>query len=177
VPVELGLKVCVAEDPHGFILHRHVMEKTTDEQVAVQMAEDAKRRFPGLDAMSYDKGFHSPANQEALKKHLRQVVLPRKGRLSAESQRTESEAEFVRLRRRHSAVESAINGLESGGLGRCPGHGIDGFKRCVALAAVARNLRRLGAVLRELEQEKARRKRGPYKKAAWGRPALDSDSP
>jgi IS5 family transposase len=166
VPVELGLKVCVVEDQHGFILHHHVMEKTTDEQIAVQMAEDTRRRFPGLDAMSYDKGFHSPANQEALKKHLRLVVLPRKGRLSAESQRLESEAEFVRLRRRHSGVESAIHGLESGGLDRCPDHGIDGFKRYVALAVVARNLHRLGAVLREQEREKARRRRGPYQKAA-----------
>lgn len=166
VPVELGLKVCVAEDQHGFILHHHVMEKTTDEQVAVKMAEETKQRFPGLDAMSFDKGFHSPSNQEALKQHLSRVVLPRKGRLSAEARQAESEPGFVRLRRRHSAVESAIHGLESGGLGRCPDSGIDGFKRYVALGVVARNLHRLGAVLREQEQEKARRKRGPYKKAA-----------
>ncbi len=166
VPVELGLKVCVVEDQHCFILHHHVMEKTTDDQIAVKMAEETKQRFPGLDAMSYDKGFHSPANQEALKKHLNRVVLPRKGRPSAEAKQTESEPGFVRLRHRHSAVESAINGLESGGLDRCPDHGIDGFKRYVALAVVARNLHRLGAVLREQEQEKVRRKRGPYKKAA-----------
>jgi len=31
---------------------------------------------------------------------------------------------------------------------------------------VARNLHRLGAVLRDQEREKARRKRGPYQKAA-----------
>jgi hypothetical protein len=166
VPVELGLKVCVVEDQHGFILHHHVMEKATDEQVAVNMAEEAKQRFPALDARSFDKGFHSKANQEELKKHLRQVVLPRKGRLSAEAGQAESEPEFARLRRRHSAVESAINGLESGGLDRCPDSGIDGFKRYVALAVVARNLHRLGAVLRDQEQENARRKRGPYQKAA-----------
>jgi hypothetical protein len=166
VPVELGLKVCVVEDQHGFILHHHVMEKTTDEAVAVKMAEDAKQRFPALDAMSYDKGFHSKANQEELKKHLGRVVLPRKGRLSAQARQAESEAEFVRLRRRHSAVESAIHGLESGGLDRCPDSGVDGFKRYVALGVLARNLHRLGAVLRGQEQEKARRKRGPYQKAA-----------
>jgi len=166
VPVELGLKVCVVEDQHGFILHHCVMEKTTDEQVAVRMAEEARQRFPGLEAMSFDKGFHSPSNQEALKQHLGRVVLPRKGRLSAESQRIESEPGFVRLRRKHSAVESAISGLESGGLDRCPDHGIDGFKRYVALGVLARNLHRLGALLRGQEQEKARRKRGPYRKAA-----------
>jgi IS5 family transposase len=166
VPVELGLKVCVVEDQHGFILHHHVMEKTTDEQAAVKMAEETKRRFQNLDSMSYDKGFHSPSNQEELKKHLGRVVLPRKGRLSAQGRQAESEPEFTRLRRRHSAVESAINGLESGGLDRCPDSGIDGFKRYVALGVLARNLHRLGALLRGQEQEKARRKRGPYRKAA-----------
>lgn len=166
VPVELGVKVCVIEDQHGFILHHHVMEKTTDEQVAVKMAEETQQRFPALDAMSFDKGFHSPSNQEELKKYLGQVVLPRKGRLSAESQKIESEPAFVRLRRQHSAVESAINGLESGGLDQCPDHGIDGFKRYVGLAVLARNLHRLGAVLRRQERETARRKRGPYQKAA-----------
>ena len=47
-----------------------------------------------------------------------------------------------------------------------PDHGIDGFKRYVALAIVARNIQRLGAVLREQEQQAADRRRGPYKKAA-----------
>ena len=30
VPVELGLRVCVVEDQHRFILHHQVMEKATD---------------------------------------------------------------------------------------------------------------------------------------------------
>jgi hypothetical protein len=44
---------------------------------------------------------------------------------------------------------------------RCPDHGIDGFKRYVALAVVAPNLHRLGAFLlaRETEQDKRMRKR------------------
>ena len=63
-------------------------------------------------------------------------------------------------------MESAINALEAHGLDRCPDHGIDGFKRYVALAVVARNLQRLGAVLRRQDEEAEKRKRGPYKKAA-----------
>ena len=47
-------------------------------------------------------------------------------------------------------------------LDRCPDHGIGGFKRYVALAVLARNVQRLGAVLKE----KDARRRGPYKKAA-----------
>ena len=166
VPVELGLRVCVAEDQHGFILHHHVMEKTTDDQVAVPVTEQTKQRFPSLDSISFDKGFHSPANQSALKDIVGLAVLPRKGKLSEAAKAIESEPEFVRLRRQHSAVESAINALESHGLDRCPDHGIGGFKRYVALAVVARNVQRLGAVLRGQEAEAAKRKRGPYKKAA-----------
>ena len=139
------------------------MEKATDDQVAVPIREQTKERFPSLASMSFDKGFHSPANQAELKEIVAQVVLPRKGKLSEAAKAIESEPEFFRLRRQHSAVESAINALENHGLDRCPDHGIGGFKRYVALAVLARNIQRLGAALREQE---ANRKRGPYQKAA-----------
>ncbi len=75
----------------------------------------------------------------------------------------EDDPEFVRLRRQHSAVESAINALESHGLDLCRDHGIVGLKRYVAMAVVARNIQRLGAVIRQQERDRIR---GPYKKAA-----------
>ncbi|MCF6355951.1 MAG: ISNCY family transposase, partial [Candidatus Polarisedimenticolaceae bacterium] len=56
--------------------------------------------------------------------------------------------------------------LEHHGLDKCPDHGIKGFKRYIALAVVARNIQRLGAVLQQQEQEKERRKCGRKKKAA-----------
>jgi len=52
------------------------------------------------------------------------------------------------------------------GLDKCSDHGINGFKRYVALAVVARNIQRLGALLREQEKQAADRRRGAYKKAA-----------
>lgn len=165
VPVELGLRVAVVEDQHRFILHHHVMEKTTDGPIAVALVEQTQARFPALKAMSFDKGFHSPGNQTALKQRLEKVILPKKGRLSEADQAREAAPEFVHLRRQHAAVESAINALGVHGLDKCPDHGIDGFKRYVALAIVARNIQRLGAVLREQEQQAADRRRGPYKKA------------
>ena len=64
VPVELGLRVCVLEDQHQFILHHRVMEKETDEQVAVVMVRETKKWFPDLKTCSVDKGFHSKENQE-----------------------------------------------------------------------------------------------------------------
>jgi hypothetical protein len=158
VPVELGVKVCILEDQHQFILHHQVMEKKTDDQVTVSMVTEAKKRFPNLNACSFDKGFHSPENQVALKDHLDLVALPRKGKLSQQAQATEQSAEFVKARRAHSAVESAINALEVHGLDMCPDHGIDGFKRYVALAVVTRNIHRIGAILWKREQEREQRK-------------------
>lgn len=158
VPVELGLKVCILEDQHQFILHHQVMEHQTDDQVTVEMVSQARARFANLNVCSFDKGFHSRGNQEALKEQLDLVVLPRKGKLSREARAIEQAPEFVKARRKHSAVESAINALEVHGLDVCPDHGIGGFKRYVALAVVARNVHRIGAILwrHEHEEGKAR---------------------
>ena len=101
-----------------------------------------------------------------LKELLDLVVLPKKGRLSEADKIHEYSPEFVQLRRQHSAVESAINALGVHGLDKCPDHGMEGFKRYVALAVVARNIQRLGVLVREQEVKKAARRRGPYQKAA-----------
>lgn len=160
VPVELGLRVCVLEDRNGFILHHRVMENETDDKVAVTMIAQAKERFPRLTLCSFDKGFHSPQNQIDLKKELTTVVLPKKGRLSVADKERESAPEFTEARQQHSGVESAINALGVHGLDLCRDHGIIGFKRYVALSVVARNIQRLGAIVRNL----AANKRGSYKK-------------
>ena len=169
VPVELGVKVCILEDQYQFILHHHVMEKQTDDQIAVAMVTEAKKRFPTLNACSFDKGFHSPANQTELAQQLDQVTLPRKGKLSKERKEVEQSDAFVKARRTHSAVESAINALEVHGLDKCPDHGIEGFKRYVALAIVARNIRRIGDILwqQDVERErKAIKRKLKYQQAA-----------
>jgi len=159
VPVELGIKVCILEDQYRFILHHQVMQQQTDEQVAVSMVIQARKRHPDLSACSFDKGFHSTENQSTLKDELELVVLPRKGKLSQQAQQIEQSPEFIKARRKHSAVESAINALEVHGLDMCPDHGIGGFRRYVALAVVARNIHRIGAILWQQEQERATRKR------------------
>ena len=149
VPVELGLKVCVLEDQYGFLLHHQVMEHTTDDQVAVAMIKEAKEKFPSLNSCSFDKGFHSPANQKDLLQHIDNVILPKKGKLSVNDRQREHSADFIKARHQHSAVESAINALEVHGLDRCPDHGLHGFKRYVALAVLARNIQQLGVKIRE----------------------------
>jgi hypothetical protein len=159
VPVELGLRVCILEDQNGFILHHRVMEKETDDKIAVNMVTDAQKNFPNLKSCSFDKGFHSRTNQVDLKAHLALVVLPKKGRLNKEDKTGEYSDDFQVERRQHLAVESSINALEVHGLDKCPDHGIAGFKRYVALAVLARNIQKLVAELRKQEKKEEERRR------------------
>lgn len=154
VPVELGLRVCIMEDSHGFILHSQVMQKTTDDKVAVPMVKATKAKFPSFNACSFDKGFHSPANQTDLKALIEQVVLPKKGKLSKANQEREYAPEFKEAKKQHSAVESAINALEVHGLDKCLDHGIEAFERYVGLAVLSRNIQKLGTIKRDMERLK-----------------------
>jgi hypothetical protein len=158
VPQELGLKVCIVEDQHQFVLHHRVMVKESDEQVAVAMIDECIERFGPIGSASFDKGFHSRANQQDLAERVEQVVLPKKGKLSAVEQQRENADSFVQAKYQHSAVESAINALEQTGLDRCPDKGRAGFNRYVALAVLARNLKRLGTVVRDQEIERRKRR-------------------
>lgn len=160
---ELGLKVCVLEDQYGFLLHHRVMEKQTDEKIAVAMVTEAKNRFAELESCSFDKGFYSPTNRRELEQILDKVIMPKKGRLSLKDKEIEYSEEFIHARHRHSAIESAINALENHGLDRCPDHGITGFKTYVALAVIARNLQILGHII---QQKKLKRLKKQHKALA-----------
>jgi len=157
VSQELGLKVCVVKDQFGFILHHRVMRNETDDKIAVPIIQETKDRFVELGSCSFDKGFHSPKNQEELRILLDRVILPRKGRLSAINREIETSEEFRKARRKHSAVESSINALENHGLDRCRDHGIKGFERYVGLAVLARNLQIIGHVLQQNELKQLQR--------------------
>jgi len=85
-----------------------------------------------------------PWQQKNLKDTLNILVLQKKGRCNKAECEEETADDFIRFKRKHSAVESAINGLENHGLDRCPDHGIQGFKRYVGLSVLARNLQIMG---------------------------------
>lgn len=158
-PVELGLRVCIVKDQFGLILHHRVMQHETDDKVAVPVIEEILKDFPNLGSCSFDKGFHSPGNQEKLAKILNQVFMPRKGRLSAINKAIEQSPEFKEARRKHSSVESSISALENHGLDRCRDHGLHGFKRYVGLGILARNMQLIGHVLQQKELKKEQKKR------------------
>lgn len=158
VSQELGVRVGIVEDQFQFILHHLVMEKETDDKVAVSMIRKTQESFPELKMCSFDKGYHSPANRIELGQMLEKAILPKKGKLSLKEKEFESSEEFVRMKRQHSAVESAINALENHGLDRCPDEGIFGFKRYVGLAVLARNIQRLGHILQQKELKRQARR-------------------
>ena len=170
VPVELGLKVCIVKDQNGLILHHRVMEHETDDQIAVTIIKETKEKFSALSTCSFDKGFHSKDNQTKLAPMLDRVVLPRKGKLSAETAAIEKAPEFVALRRKHSAVESSINALENHGLDMCPDHGLAGFKRYVGLAVLGRNIQIIGRAIQIKKQQalKKAEKKKPSRRTACG---------
>jgi len=159
VPVELGLNTCIMEDQYGYILYHQVMQGETDEAIAVEMVEETQVRFYNLKSCSFDGGFYTPANQKKLRARLDLSVLPKKGRRTDEEKAFESSDVFVATRHQHAAVESAINALEIHGLDRCPDRGIDGFKRYVALAILARNIQQLGVHLKKKKVRVATRYR------------------
>jgi IS5 family transposase len=159
VPQELGLGVCIVESDYGFIMHHRVMEQESDKEIAVPLMREVKRLYRGFCGCSFDKGFHSPDNQRDLRALLTTCVLPKKGKRNEEQKAWEESAEFKHRRSRHAAVESAISALENHSLDRCYDFGIEGFRRYVALAVVARNIQILGHILQMDELEKLERKR------------------
>ena len=164
VPVELGVRVCVLEDQHQFILHHRVMWQETDDKVAVTMVEAAQLRYPQLTQCSFDKGFYTPANLTQLTKKLDCAVMPKKGRLNKDDQAREQDENFLRARRQHAAVESCINNLEVHGLDRCLSYGKSGFERYVAIAVVSCNLHRIGLILQRQERTRLQKANRRIKK-------------
>ena len=155
-PVELDVSVGIAEDPYQFILYHEIMWTGSDVDFAVPLVEITKELFPDFCSVSFDRGFHSPANRTRLDELLVDNVLPRKGRLSKAERDREQGETFAAMRRQHPAVESAINNLEHRGLDRVRSKGREGFARTVALAVVALNVHRLGRVLRQQAREQHR---------------------
>ena len=157
-PFELGVPVALIEDQHRFILHHEVLWDGSDVKAAVPLVVAAQERFPDLRVCSFDRNFHSRDNRVRLDKLLDLNALPKKGYKSKADQEREAREDFASARRRHPAVESAINALEHRGLDRVRSRGAEGFECTVALSVLAANLHRLGRLLHALERQRERRR-------------------
>lgn len=154
VPVELGLKVSILTDHHGFILTHRAMEQEQDVDVAIPMITKVKEHFTNIYSASFDRGYYSPSNQEELSTLVSKLILPKKGKVSKkERDEIQGDQEYRKLRKKHSAVESNINSLEHHALDRCPDRGIERFKKYVSMSVVAHNIHQIGALVQRKIQK------------------------
>jgi IS5 family transposase len=159
---ELGVKLCIVQDQHGFILQHQIMNHKQDKDVAVDLAQKSLRDFPKVSSMSFDKGFHSKRdidgnnNRTLIEAMGIKAHLPVKGKRNKADALRESSEDFGIARKQHPAVESAVNALESHGLDRCPDRGEERYNRYAAVAVAASNIHNIGTILmkREINRKK-----------------------
>ncbi len=156
-PVEIGHNVLIATDQFNFIIHHQVLENQVDVQLTQEIATKLVEKFSGLiESLSLDKGFYSGQNKAFVEKLIPKTIMPKKGKRNKEETEQEHQAQFIKLRNAHSAVESNINQLRHNGLGRCLDRGIKNFKRYVSLSVLAYNLHKIGEYIsREQVHKKA----------------------
>jgi len=161
--VEFGHRHLIYSDQYSFILHQKVLYKQTDKEVGLEQAKELHTTYGQQDyeykSLSLDRGFYSEPSKKGLGLIFERVVMPKPGKKSELIQAEENQESFVKLRHRHSAVESNINSLEHTGLNKCPDKGFTKFKNYAATGVLAYNLRQLGKWITKLEQTEAKPKK------------------
>jgi IS5 family transposase len=155
-PIEFGHKVLVIEDGAGFVVDYRVVENgVLDQDLVVPVMKKLQKRLDGkIKSASFDRGFHTPQNQEDLAEIVRTPCLAAKGQEQGRQQQKEGSLAFRKARQNHPGVESVIGALQKGnGLKRSRDRRKRGYERYVALGILGRNLQTLGKLL--LAQDKA----------------------
>ena len=146
---ELGLPVALVEDEHRFILAYHILWDTSDVEVAVAIIDAVQAAFPEFNACSFDRGFHSLKNREALDARLALNALPKKGKLSLAGACAGARAcvqGSAGGSTRPSSRCLANFGLRGGALVRQKSP--ENFALMVSLSVLAVNVHRLGCLVR-----------------------------
>jgi hypothetical protein len=149
-PIQFGHNVLMIEDGAGFVCHYEVMKNGVQDvdSVVPAMKELQKRCGGKIEGASFDRGFHSPENQEELAKIVVHPCLAAKGAKQGREQQEQGGVIFRESRRRHPGVESAIGALQAGnGMERCRDRSKRGYERYVGLGILGRNLHVLGKLL------------------------------
>ena len=156
---ELGNMVLITTNQYHLIMDCKIMFEEKDPTQIVPLIERLKTNYPNetIDSISTDKGFYSKDNfAYVVNAGIKKVIMPKKGKLNKEEYKREHEPTFIKLRNKHSAVESNINMLEYHGLNRCMDKGKAHLERYVALSVLAYNLHTIGNELVKREKEKQR---------------------
>ena len=171
---ELGNALLITTNQYHLIMDYKIMFKEKDASQIVPLVGRLKANYPSsvIDSLSTDKGFWSKENFACcVNAQIKNTIMPKKGKCTKAEYEREHQETFVRLRNKHSAVESNINMLEHRGLNRCMDKGKSHFERYVSLSVLAYNLHLVGKELvrQKLEKEKRALKSAQesrYKQAA-----------
>ena len=146
--VELGHRNLIATDEFQLIVDYHT-PAGPDSKETIGVADRLLGRFgdDAIASLSTDKGFTDAGDKELLQLYIPMVVMPKRGKKTVAQAQEESGRTFAKLRRAHSAVESAINALEHHGLDRCLDVGLEAFERYVGYGVLAYNLHLIGRQL------------------------------
>ena len=147
------------------------MYKETDDKIAVDFLKSTQELLPKINSVSYDRGFWSKANLEAIKKLVAYVGMRKKGKLSKDDKERQNSENYNIAKKKHSAIESAINALQQHGCDFCPDYSQDSFERYTSTAIVSRNLIKLGDVIIQKDRKKLDRKKYTFKRQDFSKAA------
>ncbi len=149
-PTEFGRKLWLGEVEGGIISEFRLLADGggLDHPELPASLEAHQQRFgrpPNL--LAGDRGVFSPENEElAQQLKIKQIVLPKTGRVSKERKAHESQSWFRRGFRFRAGIEGRIRVLKRDfGLDRCQDHGEDGMGRWVGWGIVTANLAKIAA--------------------------------
>jgi len=154
-PIQYGHNVLVIEDAVGLVVDYRVVDNgVLDQDLVVPVMKRLQARFDGrIQSASFDRAFHTPANQKDLAAIVECPCIPMKGQEKGRQQQEEGTVAFRKARKKHPGVESAIGALQAGnGLKRCRDRSKRGYERYVALGVLGRNLQTLGKLLLAQDQ-------------------------
>ena len=146
--VELGKKVNITTDQWGLIVDYQIMHQQQDRDIVINLSDRLLGRF-NIISWSFDKGYWTASNRELLSLYVKDLIMPKLGKLTEKDAILENSRRFKLLKNKHSAVESNINELGHRGLDRCPDRGEKHFNTYIGLGICAYNLKKIGcAILR-----------------------------
>jgi IS5 family transposase len=146
-PTEFGRCVSLDEVEGGIISRYAVLCGNPHEKAQVPPSLDHHIEQFGHppDLLTGDRGLHSAANERYAQEHgVTEVVLPKKGKKSANRLAYEQQDWFRRGRNWRAGIEGRISGLKRRhGLERCRYHGDAGMERWVGLGVIAHDLHQI----------------------------------
>ena len=144
--VELGKKVNITSDQWGLIVDYQIMHHQQDRDIVINLSDRLLKKF-AIASWSFDKGYWDAANRDLLSLYVKELIMPKLGKLTGKDAALENSKNFKRLKNKHSAVESNINELGHRGLDRCPDRGENHFNTYIGLGICAYNLKKIGCAI------------------------------